>query len=270
MPTHAFARQGPGGTAALASTQIGADIIMPAGGPWLIHHVWAQVVKATTIPDQGTAGILHVQSLSGDMLPDPAPGKFPVIGSSISESANASLSSVPLNLWPVDWEAAGKASLRMNYIQQLAMTTASEVACGIIFGNERPQVLPIKFGDYVQTSWASAAETAVGTITLAEKATRIVGILANLNKGDASTTAEEVMATIRLDSADVMLPPGQYPCNRAFNASDGTAVGQPGAPQSQFIPVDIPVQGGARIDVYVTSSISVTSNADIIVHLAYE
>ena len=78
------------------------------------------------------------------------------------------------------------------------------------------------------------------------------------------------MATIRLDSADVMVPPGQYPCNRAFNASDGTAVGQSAVAQSQFIPVDIPVQGGARIDIYATSSVSVTGNADIIVHIAYE
>ena len=132
MSTHAFARQGPGGTTALASTQIGADIVMPAGGPWLIHDIWAQVVKATTIPDQGTAGILHIQSLSGDMRPDPAPGKYPIIGSCVSESANVAISAVPLNLWPVHWEAAGKASLRLNYIQQLAMTTASEVACGII------------------------------------------------------------------------------------------------------------------------------------------
>lgn len=270
MATQGYIRQGPGSTGALDETQIGADIIMPAGGPWLIHHVWAQVVKATTIPDQGTGGILHIQALSGDLTPDPAPGKYPLIGSCVSESANAALSAVGLNLWPVDWQAAGKASLKLSYIQQLAITTASEVACGIIFGDARPEVRPLKFCDVVQTAWASAAETSVGTITLAEKATRIVGILADLNKGEASTTAEEVMATIRLDSADIKLPPAQYPCNRAFNASDGTAVGQSAQPLSNFIPVDIPVVGGARIDVLATSSISVTGNAEISVYLAYE
>jgi hypothetical protein len=270
MATHAIARQGPGGTAALAETQIGADIVLPAGGPWLIHHVWGQVVRKTTIPDQGAGGILHVQSLSGDLDPDPAPGKYPLPGPCVSESANSAIAAVPLFLFPVDWTAAGKASLSLSYIQQLAITTASEVACGILFGTERPESRPLKFGDYVQASWAGTAEQAIGTITLAEKASRIVGIFADLNKGDAATAGEEIMATVRLDSADIAMPPAQYPCNRAFNASDGTAVGQSATPWMQHIPLDIPVVGGARIDVFATSSISVTGNADITVHLFYE
>lgn len=270
MPTHAYARQGPGGTTALAETQIGANITMPAGGPWIIHHVWGQVVKATALADQGTGGILHVQSLSGDLTPDPAPGKYPLIGSQISQSAAFGIASVPLNLWPVHWEAAGKATLSLSYIQQLAITTASEVACGIIFGTERPEVRPLVFSDYVQASFASAAEQAIGSITLAEKATRIVGILADLNKGDAASVAEEVMATIRLDSADIKLPPGQYPCCRAFDSGLGTVAGSSSVAQSQFIPVDIPVIGGAIINVFATTSISVTANADVTVYLAYE
>lgn len=270
MATHALAVQGPGGTTALAETQIGADLTMPAGGPWIIHSIWAQVVKATTVPNEGAGGTLHVQALSGDLSPDPAPGKYPLIGPCASESANAAISPVGLNLWPVNWNAAGKAVLSLSYIQQLAITTASEVAAGIIFGDSVPVPVPLTFCDVVRTSWAAATETAVGTVTLAEKATRIVGILADLNKGDAPTAGEEIMATIRLDSADVKLPPAQYPCNRAFNASDGTAVGQAATPLSNFIPVDIPVIGGSRIDIYVTSSISVTGNADVAVYLAYE
>ncbi len=270
MSTHAFAVQGPGSTGAGDETRIGANITLPAGGPWKIHHLWGQVVRASTIPDQGAGGILHVQALSGDLTPDPAPGKYPLIGPCSSESANSALSAVPLNLYPVDWDAAGKSVISLSYIQQLAITTPSEVACGIIFGDSRPEVRPLRFCDVVQLAWASAAETAVGTITLAEKATRIVGILADLNKGEASTTAEEVMATIRLGSADIKIPPAEYPCNRAFNASDGTAAGQSATPMSNFIPVDIPVLGGARIDVFVTSSISVTSNAEVSVYLAYE
>ncbi len=270
MSTHAFARQGPGSATAGAETQIGADITLPAGGPWQIHHIWGQVVRATTVPDEGAGGILNVQSLSGDLTPDPAPGKYPLVGPCISESANAALSPVPLNLYPVAWEAPGKAVISLSFINKLAITTPSEVACGIMFGDSRPEVRPLTFCNVVQLSWASALEAAVGTITLAEKATRLVGIMADLNKGEASTTGEEVMATIRLGSADIKITPAEYPCNRAFNASDGTAVGQAATPMSQFIPVDIPVLGGARIDVFVTSSISVTGNAEISVYLAYE
>jgi len=270
MATHAMAVTGNGNTAAATKTAIGNPIILPAGGPWRIHHIWAQVAKVTTIPNEGIGGTLFVDSLTGDLTPDPAPGKYPALGSPVSESADSAISVVPLNLWPVDWEASGKAQIQLSYANLLAITTAPKVAAGIIFGDSIPEVRPLKFCDVVTNSWASANETQVGTITLAEKATRIVGIMANLMKGDAPTAGEEIMATIRLDSADILLPPAQYPCAFAYNASDGTAVGQASNPQAQFIPVDIPVVGGARIDVFATTTRSVTDNADIAVHIAYE
>jgi len=270
MATHALAVTGTGGTAARATTQIGGDLTLPAGGPWIIHHVWGQVVKSTTVPNEGTGGELVVNSYSGDITPDPAPGKYPLIGSPISESANSAISAVPLNLWRVQWNAAGKAVVQLSYRNQLAITTASITAAGIIFSDAVPEMRPLTFCDTVQASFASTAEQSIGTITLAEKATRIVGILADFNKGDAATAAEAIIATIRLDSPDIKLPPAQYPCNRAFNASDGTAAGQSSVAQSQFIPVDIPVIGGARINCYATTPVSVTGNADIAIYIAYE
>lgn len=270
MSTHALAVTGTGGTAALAQTQIGADITLPAGGPWVIHHIWGQVAKIATVPNEGTGGALVVRSLSGDIQPDPAPGSYPMIGCQVSESANANIAPVPLNLYPVNWTGAGKAVIRLDYLQQLAITTGSITAGGIIFGDSIPVANPLVFCDSVRSSFASATEQSIGTITLSERATRIVGILADLNKGDAPTAGEAIVATIRLDSADVMLPPAVYPCNRAFNASDGTAVGAAGTPRSDFIPVDIPVVGGARVNVFATTTASVTGNADIQVFLAYE
>lgn len=270
MPTYAIARTGTGGTAALATTQIGANLTLPAGGPWIIHNIWGQVAKRTTVPNEGTGGVLLLNSVSGDINPDPAPGQWPLVGACVSESANCNLAPVPLNLWDTVLNGAGKAQLSLSYINQLAITTASRVACGIIFGDTIPERRRAPFCAYVQDSFASASEQQIGSITLAEKATRITGFMAVLNKGDAATAAEECMATIRLGSQDVKLPPSQYPCNMAFNASDGTAVGQAGMPQSQFIPVDIPVIGGAVIDVFATTTISVTGNADVSVYLAYE
>ncbi len=270
MGTHALARTGTGGTTALAQTQIGADITLPAGGPWTIFALWGQVARVSTIPDQGTGGALIIRSLSGDITPDPAPGTYPMIGSPVTESANSAISAVPLNFWMTNITAAGKAVIRLDYLNQLAITTGSIVAVGILFGNEIPQPKPLVFCDGVRTSFASAAEQVVGTITLAEKATKIVGILCDLNKGDVATAGEAIMATVRLDSDDVMLPPAVYPCNRAFNASDGTAVGQSAVAQSQFIPLDIPVAGGARINVFATTTVSVTGNADVQVYIAYE
>jgi len=270
MGTHAFARTGTGGTAAAAKTQIGADITMPAGGPWIIHDLWGQVVKRTTVPSEGTGGQLIVDSLSGDITPDPAPAKYPMIGNPQTSSANVSIAAVPLDLRKVVWQAAGKASLKLSYQNQLAITTGSITLAGIIFSEAIPEIRPLMFCDGVQGAFASATEQLLGTITISEKATRIVGIMADLNKGDALTVAEEVAATIRLSSDDVKMPPAEYPCNRAFDAGDGTVAGSTAAPQSQFIPVDIPVIGGSRINVFATTTASVTGNAEVQVFIAYE
>lgn len=270
MSTHALAVTGTGSTGSLAQTQIGSDITLPAGGPWTIFALWGMVAKVTTVPNEGTGGALIIRSLSGDITPDPAPGTYPMIGTPASDSAACSISTVPLTLFEMNLTAAGKSVIRLDYLQQLAITTASAVAGGIIFGDEVPEKRPLTFCDGVRSAFASTTEQSIGTITLAEKATKIVGIYADLGKGDAITAGQAIMATIRLDSADVMLPPAQYPCNRAYNASDGTAVGQAGVPQSQFIPVDIPVVGGARINVFATTTQSVTGNAEVQVYLAYE
>jgi len=270
MATHALATTGTGGTAAKATTQIGANLTLPAGGPWIIHNIWGQVAKVTTLPNEGTGGALLINALSGDLTPDPAPGYFPLPGNQVSESANANIAGAPLNIYDVNWRGAGKAVISLSYLNQLAITTGSIVAAGIIFGDTVPEKKPIVFSDGVRTSFAAATETAIGTITLAEKATRITGIFTDLNKGDVPTAGEAILATIRLDSDDIRFPPAQYPCLRAFDASDGTAVGAAGGLKMDWIPLDIPVVGGARVDVFATTSVSVTGNADVQVYIAYE
>ena len=270
MSTHAQAVRGQGATGAAVKTQIGANITLPAGGPWTIHDIWGQVVKRTTIPSEGSGGQLIIDSLSGDITPDPAPGKYPMIGNAQSSSANVSLAALPLNLFRVNWSAAGKSVISLSYLNQLAITTGSITAAGIIFGEAIPEKRPLVFCDGVYSSFASTAEQLIGTIVLAEKATRIVGILADLNKGDALTTGEEILATIRLASDDVKMPPAEYPCNRCFDAGDGTVAGETSAPRSDFIPVDIPVEGGSRINCYATTTASVTGNADVQIYIAYE
>lgn len=266
----AIARTGTGGTAALTKTQIGTTLELPAGGPHLIHSLWAQVAKVSTIPNEGTGGDLIVETVSGDITPQPAPAEFPLIGSVVSESANANISVVPLNIWAVDWTGLGKASLNLFYRNELAITTGSIVAAGIIFGDNRPVAVPAKFCKIVRASFASATEQAIGTIELAEKAVKITGIMAVARKGDVPTAGEAIMVTVRLASDDIMLPPSVYPCAFAYNASDGTAVGAASMPPAAFIPVDIPVIGGARVDVFATSTISVTGNVDVSVYLQYE
>jgi hypothetical protein len=270
MSTHALLDTGTGSTTAATKKQIGSDITLPAGGPWIIFGLWGQVVKTTTVPSEGTGGQLIIDSLSGDITPDPAPGKYPMKGNPQTSSANCSLAAIALDIYPVLWKAAGKAVIKLSYLNQLAITTASVTAGGILFGDKVPERRPLVFSDGVYSAFASASEQSIGTITLAEKATRIVGILADVTHGDALTTAEELLATIRLTSDDIKLPPAQYPCQRCYDAGDGTVEGETAAPRQDYIPVDIPVQGGARINVYATTTASVTGNAEVNVFIAYE
>lgn len=270
MPSFGFVRTGTSGTAIDAFTQIGEVITMPAGGPFIIYAVYGNVAKVTTVPAESTGGVLKLDALSGDLTPDPAPGLFPLIGAFQTSGANNMISPNPLNIWPTRFTASGKATLALSVLNDDAVTTASQVIAGILFGTEVPQPTPHIFLDSVQSEFASAAEQTIGSIVLAEKAKKITGILAVCNKPTGATAGEEIVVSIRLDSADVKIQPAQYPCNVVFNASDGTGEGGSGMPQTQFIPVDIPMLPGSTINVFATSTRSVTANVSVRVFLAYE
>ena len=98
MATHGLLVTGTGGTAAESVTQIGANITMPAGGPWTIHGLWGLVVQDTAVADEAVSGGLRLEALSGDLTPDPAPGRYPCLGIPSQSSANFGAHSTPLNI----------------------------------------------------------------------------------------------------------------------------------------------------------------------------
>lgn len=270
MPTHGIARQGTGGTAAASTTLIDSNIELPAGGPWNIFGVWAQVVQDTCAAAESLAGNLILNSVSGDLDPDPAPGTFPIPGLCSTAGANSGMCTVPLTVWPVNLSAAGKAVCSLSYYNQLAITTAPIVAAGILFGDETPTNRPIVFSDGVRSTQTAAAETSVGTITLSTRASRITGIFADITVDGAWAADEGFMGICRLASSDVPLAPAQFPLARAYSAGDGTPVGAWHNPVFSYIPVDIPVVGGARIDTYIDLNLAVTAAATVGIYLAYE
>ncbi len=261
---------GTGGTAAGSITQIGSDISMPAGGDWLIHHLWGMVVQDTAVASEAVAGQMQIDSVGGDISPDPAPGKYPLIGKASSAGANFSIHSAPLNIYPVNWVASGKAEFALKFINDAGNATAPLVAMGIIFGDKRPEIKPLTFSDAVSATLTANTETTIGQIQLSERATRIVGIMATATKDGAITADEGMLATIRLDSADVKIQPAKYPCTNGFNAADGTPAGGTALAMPTFMPVDIEIPKGARIDCFGTLINAVTAGLDIQVFLAYE
>lgn len=266
--THSQIVTGAGPTAAEDAT-IG-QITLPAGGPWTIHDVFCQVVSVTPTAAESVGGHFRFDAASGDLRPAPAPSRFPVFESGSSLGATIDRGQCPLNLFPVAWDAAGKAVIDLIYHQAIACTVATEVVLGLMYGKSRPEKKPLVFSDVMRVAIAATADTAVGTITLHEGAKRIVGICGILSQDGVLVTVEELTGHFRLSSDDVKLPPMQLPFNNVYGGGLGALIQGGNQGRISYIPVDIPVQDGARIDGFVNLNSAVSNAADCEIFLAYE
>lgn len=266
--THSMIVAGAAGTTA-ADHLIGA-ITLPAGGPWIVHDLFGQVVSATATAAESIGGYVFLDVASGDLTPNPAPSHFPCFETGSSLGTTINRGKCPLNLFPVEYEAAGKAVINIYYHQSIACTVAPQVVAGIIFGKSKPEIRPFPFSDSVRAAVTSAADTSVGTITLAEKATRVVGACGILSQDGVLVAGEELTGFFRLASDDIKMPPMQLPFNCVFGAGLGATIFGASQGTINFIPLDIPVPGGARINSFVDLNTAVTNGADVEIFLAYE
>ena len=256
------------GAAAAADTTIGT-IIMPADGPHRVHHIFAQAVSATQTAGESLIAGAIVQSVSGDITPNPSPSHFPVPESGSALGATLGQPVCPLHLLPVDCIAQGKASVNMILRQYTANTAAPQAVMGLIFSPTIPATVPAHNYDTVRAQVNAAAETAVGTITIAQGNHRIVGITGHVVQDNVITTAEELIGFFRLASDDVDLAPSMWPFSNAFGAGLGALIQGATGMHTTMIPVDIPVPGGARINVTVDLNNALTNAAEVVVTLAY-
>jgi len=266
--THSDLVVGAGGTVAGVTT-IGT-IILPAGGPWIIYGVFGQVVQQTATPGESFGGSVELIAIGGDIRPNPSPSRFPIgMGGSFLGATNAQRCT-PLALWPVNYEAPGKASIQMNYREESAVTVASLVICGLLYGLAIPETKRITYIDRVRVATNAAAETAVGDFTLSESASRITHVGGIIVQDNVLVTAEELLGFFRLSSDSAIIQPANYPCGQAFGAGLGAVIEQPFAFVPRMIPVDIPVPGGSIIEAFIDLSTAVTNNAEVEIFLAYE
>ena len=269
MSTHGNVVQGNGGTLDNAVTQIGSDITLPAGGPWKLHGVTTLGVQHTPTAAQSLQGYIRLDALSGDVKPNLAPAKFPVLGPGNMVSANSGSANAPLNRFDINFEASGKAVIRVHFVNSQANTVAPKIQCALLYGDTIPEPVRFNFIDEVHHDFSGTAEATLGTITLSEAATKIVGVAGACQHAGALAASEEVMAFVRLASDDVQIQPAQFPCVGAANAGLGTVEGQFTQVPFNLLPVDIPVVGGARITCYATTTIAVSNNARVGVFIAY-
>lgn len=245
-------------------------ITLPAGGPWLIHDVFCQVVSVTPTAAESVGGHFRFDPASGDLTPAPAPSRFPVFESGSSLGATIDRGHCPLNLFPVNWIGAGKAVINCVYHNAIAGTVGTEVVLGMMYGKARPEKKPLVFSDVARAAVAVTADTAIGTITLAEKATKIVGICGILSQDGVLVTVESLTGFFRLASDDVKLPPMQLPFNNVYGGGLGALIQGGNQGPINYIPVDIPVEGGARINAFVDLNVAVSNAADVEIFIAYE
>lgn len=253
-----------------AGEQLLGTITLPAEGPWIIHNVFGQIVPVTPTAGEGVGGYMMFTAASGDINPNPAPSRWPVICNSASLGATLDQPCCALHMYPVNWEAPGRATINMIFNNTPAATAIPQIVMGILFGKSIPEKKPFLFCDTVRVQTNSAADTAVGTITLSEKATRITGLMGVIFLDGVLVTVQTLLGFFRLASDDIDLVPAQYPFPMAFGGGLGALIqGGPTFPK-EFIPVDIPVVGGARINCFVDLNVATTNNAEVQIYIAYE
>lgn len=266
--THGMVLAGTAGITA-AETSLGT-ITLPADGPWVIHHIWGQLARIVGTAAEAIGGYLKLESVAGDLEPNPAPAQFPLYANGSFLGATADRQATPLQMYRINFAAPGKAQIKLAFAQDIACTDANEVVAGIIFGKTVPEVKPLQFVDSVQAAVAANTDTSVGTITLSERSSRIVGVCGVLLQDGVLVTAEALLGFWRMASDDVNMIPAQFPFNAAYGAGLGALINTGSLPPPTFIPVDIPVPAGARINTYVDLNLAVSNAADIRIFIAYE
>ena len=266
--THGMIVSGALATTAIETTL--GQVTLPAGGPWNIFGIHASVVRAVGTPDQAIAGHFRLNAASGDITPNPAPSRFPLSMSGSSLGGTMDVACVPLQIYPVDYKAPGKAIIDLIIGQAVAAATAPQAVMGIIFGKTVPQTRPFVFVDRVRALVNAAVDTAIGTITLAEKATLITAICGIATQSGVLTTAEELIGQFRISSDDIKMAPAAYPLSAAFSAGLGALIGNDTPAMPVWIPVNIPVVGGTRVDCFVDFNTALTNTADVEIFVAYE
>lgn len=267
--SHGLVRSGAT-IATVVETQVGATLELPTRtGGWMLNEFMAQVNRSVAVAAESIGGNFRLRSPSGDVSPAPEPSRFPCFESGSFLGSVADHAPCPLFKYPIDLLGAGKADIDFLATNGVASTNAPVWSVGLHFAPaivvpSRPQHCNV-----VRATQAAVARTQVGTITLSENATEIVGIMGVLSQDGVLVTAEELVGFFDLESEDIDIVPSQWLFNTTFGAGIGATIhgGMQSAPNPHW--VSIPVPGGARIDAFVTLTVAVTNPADVEIFIFY-
>lgn len=258
------------GATTTAETLIGLIELPASADKWKLHHIMGQIAAATADAAEFIGGFINMSTPSGDVEPNPLPSNWPVYAHGSHLGALVGPMTCPLQRYPLDLDASGKANIRLASNLAIACTTAPRWLGGIAFGPSIPEVRPFKHCDFVRTTLSAAARAAVGTIALPEGVSKITGIMGVLAQDGVLTAAEELVGFFDLESEDVDLLPSEWMFNEVHSAGVGATMANAGPSVPQYHVVDIPVIGGADIDVFATLDVAVTNPANVSIFLMFE
>jgi hypothetical protein len=233
-----------------ADVQIGDLIVMPAGGPWLIHHVWTQGIPNLSVVDKFLDGYIHLNSEGGDLRPDPEPGSFPLQTHPNPNFPTDVCQRSLLNIFRTRIVAPGKAQLSLNLFTYVGAHSWTSLSAGILFGTDIPVVRHSPWSAQLHKIVSIAGETLVGTITLPESATRITSFFGDLVIFDSIFQNETAICNFRLESPDTDFAPAVFPAFTCYHNVTAGSFGWSDQPRVETIPLDIPVLHGSRINLF--------------------
>lgn len=252
MPTHSIGRIGFGSKTLNEEVQIGSNIILPAGGPWLIYDIWHQSLITLEDGFISTSGFIHLRSISGDIQPDPSPGQFPVSNHFITFAGAIESDLDFINHSKTRLLAPGKSQISLNHVADKTITPETIYSVGILFDKSIPLSRHSPWSARAAKFVSTNRETLLGTIILSEGSKRITSAYFDLFVPSGMFINESLIAQFRLDSDDIEITPAVFPSFRAYTRLGGGFLNFSIASVQTPIILDIPVLGGSRIDVFVT------------------
>jgi hypothetical protein len=266
--THSQLIAGAGQTA--AGTIVLGNITLAAGDQWLVHHVYGLVVPATATAGEAVGGFFSFNAVSGDLTPAPLPNQWPLWCAGSALGATIDQAFCPVHLYPTAWQATGKAVIEVSFTQDTANTAAPQLVVGLMYGANRPEMVPFVHCQRARAAVTSAADTSLGTITLPENAKRIIGISCSAIQDNVLTAGEELIGFMRFTSDDQELQPLQLPLVMAYGAGLGALITGPTPNNPIVFNTDIPVLGGSRINCFVDLNTAVTNAAECVATIYFE
>lgn len=249
---------------------ISTPIVLPANGPWLIHGIWGVTLWSNPTNDNPILGSIGIQSITGDLTPDPTPALFPLPVQQTNTVNDTNILPIPIQIHPINFKAPGNSqiSLVTEYIAAGGSIALAHMG-GIIFSHNQPQTIPIQRTAMLYKIVVSGAETCLGIIQLPESADLLISISTIACFAAAPVANEPLIGFIRLQSDDEALQPAEFPISFALSGPAGLVRINLTPPPVLTIPLDTQVPPGSRISVYATFPAWVTTSIHVKCYLNY-